>query len=475
MIGMLPQPAGSSTRKMQLIFIIAFALLLALPERGLFEPFWPDLTATLIGVGCLALLVPTGAGLAGRFCLRRLHRPDGFARATSAFGRVQLGLRVAMLAGLALLLTETGWIRLVRDHWHLDRWPLLDELVLVSPLLTAALLAWLVLYPVDRALRIAAGAGLATAAGRVRGVWSWPQYMDFQIRYQMLAVLVPMSLIVLAYDLVAKTRGSLEDLTGVAWSGDALLLAAVGVVFLTAPAMLRRIWRTQRMEPSALRARLERLCRRLNLRYREILIWHSHGVMVNAAVMGLLPRLRYILLSDGLLENLTEDQIEAVFGHEAGHIKEHHIAYYLLFAVASMLAVGAGGYWLEAAHEMRPEDIELAAAGMIGLIWGIAFGWISRRFERQADLYGVRCLGQTIQQCHLPCWLHNMTPARPIDKPICATAAGLFASALEVVAAMNGISKHARSWRHSSMLSSLTWSCDSSGRSRGPSSPWSAR
>src|SRR5690606_775026 len=89
-----------------------------------------------------------------------------------------------------------------------------------------------------------------------------------------------------------------------------------------------------------LRERLEDLCRRIGLTYRRILIWESDGMVVNAAVMGLLRPVRYMLLSDGLLEMMDDRKIEAVFGHEAGHVKNRHIQYYLLVAVLSMLLVG---------------------------------------------------------------------------------------------------------------------------------------
>jgi len=37
---------------------------------------------------------------------------------------------------------------------------------------------------------------------------------------------------------------------------------------------------------------------------------------------------------------MNERQVEAVFGHEAGHVKHYHIHFYLLFAALSMLVVG---------------------------------------------------------------------------------------------------------------------------------------
>jgi len=59
--------------------------------------------------------------------------------------------------------------------------------------------------------------------------------------------------------------------------------------------------------------------------------------------MGLFAPLRYVMLSDGLLESMEDEKIEAVFGHEVGHVKLRHMEFFLVFAIASMFAVG-GGY-----------------------------------------------------------------------------------------------------------------------------------
>src|SRR6185436_21061634 len=84
----------------------------------------------------------------------------------------------------------------------------------------------------------------------------------------------------------------------------------------------------------------ERTCRRIGLRYREILLWHTHGMAINAAVMGFVGPLRYILVSDALLETMDEEEIEAVFGHEAGHVRHYHLQFFMLFVMVTMYITG---------------------------------------------------------------------------------------------------------------------------------------
>ena len=78
------------------------------------------------------------------------------------------------------------------------------------------------------------------------------------------------------------------------------------------------------------------------MKYRDILLWQTNHNMGNAAVMGLVPRMHYILLSDVLLETMTDQQIEAVFAHEIGHVKHWHMGWYIvMIATLMMLLFGS--------------------------------------------------------------------------------------------------------------------------------------
>jgi STE24 endopeptidase len=86
----------------------------------------------------------------------------------------------------------------------------------------------------------------------------------------------------------------------------------------------------------------------------------------------------------------------------------------------------------------------------------IGFGWLSRRFERQADLFGARCVMPEASGCHVPCSVHlEGHSTNTGSERVCATAAALFASALDRVACVSGIPHEERSWRHSSVGSRI--------------------
>ena len=63
--------------------------------------------------------------------------------------------------------------------------------------------------------------------------------------------------------------------------------------------------------------------------------------IANALVMGVAPRFRYVLLSDLLLAEMSDEQVEAVFAHELGHVAHRHMIWYLVFIKVLILALAA--------------------------------------------------------------------------------------------------------------------------------------
>src|SRR5262249_53709385 len=178
------------------------------------------------------------------------------------------------------------------------------------------------------------------------------------------------------------------------------------------------------MPAGPLRDRLEAAAVRLRCRCSEILIWNTRNGMANAMVVGVLPWLRYVLLSDRLVEETTPEEVEAVFVHEVGHVKHQHMLYYLAFLIGSLAVLSrAGGLVEDKIQELWPAALAfmenntafiqswLALPTLLGLAVYIftMFGFLSRRCERQADIYGCRAVS-----CEDPeCTCHNHPPTLP--------------------------------------------------------------
>src|SRR5207237_2960251 len=188
-------------------------------------------------------------------------------------------------------------------------------------------------------------------------------YFLSNLRLQILFTTVPVLAIILLRDVFAlgvaawRGPGALKD--------DAVdfatMLLSTALVFALAPEILRRVLQTQPLPDSPLRRRLEAMCRRVGMRYRDILLWRTQNNMGNAAVMGIIPPVRYVLLSDLLLERMDDEQIEAVFAHEVGHVVHRHMAWYVVVIMVFTLALVCAGRFM-------PKDLSVPEGVPQGLV-----------------------------------------------------------------------------------------------------------
>jgi STE24 endopeptidase len=368
-------------------------------------------------------------------------------------GRTDLVCQTASLVLFVFLLTAGGWAGLIdkelRDRHLAGLW----ELLLVSPFLILTILKWYSFYPVNRYIREYIVVGQLAEGLSARPVWSQAEYLSFHIRNGLLIILAPMLAIFTIRDvLMLVLERYYPDWSGSGVAIEAGTFAGAIAIFILSPFMLRYIWKTRPLPVGPLREKLEQLCERLKLRARDILLWDTSGAVANAAVMGIVRPVRYVLLTDSLVENMQDGQIEAVFGHEAGHVRHHHIFFLVLFVIASMgagsLLLDAGDYaakaWLNG-REISVGHIEwLLGAASAGALagWFLLFGWVSRRFERQADVFSA-----------MSCQPDN----EPQQDELSPEAANIMAAALERVAMLNGMAVEARSWRHSSIASRMVF------------------
>jgi Zn-dependent protease with chaperone function len=256
---------------------------------------------------------------------------------------------------------------------------------------------WWAQYPADNALRAKRmlidfdnGAQLF----RPPPLWT---YLLSQLRLQVLFTAIPILLILLMHDIVLLVlwRGFKINVEQSAAEG-LITFACALAIFLVVPEVLVRVLPTQVLPRSALRDRMEAMCRAHKLRFRNILIWRTENRIANALVMGVAPRFRYVLLSDLLLEEMNDEQIEAVFAHELGHVVHRHMIWYLVFLKVLILILALAAVALEYQFgnvrlpAWLPVDLIMPLLGFAGFV--VAFGYVSRRFERQADVFAARTI-----------------------------------------------------------------------------------
>jgi len=441
---------------MQIVVLVSFlvALTMVYPEtrEDLMAAGWPA-AAALCAYLCVAgalTRIHTAMGM------RALGRWD--ERSRSWRRRHSLLSAVAqcwLIAGLGALIA-LGYGRWVMEDLALEEVALLGKALVLAPFFAAVLLTWLLDYPFYRAARARVVAQEAEAGGAMRPPWTLGQYLGYNTRHHLLFIAVPVGLIVLLSDVLQFHVAPLLPQAGGEYILLALMVATAAGVFLVAPMLIVRIWRTAPLPAGPLRRELEDACRQMDLGCREILVWRSGGTITNAGVMGLIAPVRYVLLSDALLDQMDPAHVKAIFAHEAGHILSRHILYAALFAVSSVLLCGAAGEFLMRGLDWSLWTGQTTILALLAATWAVGFGWLSRRFERQSDVIAAWASGER----------------RPGDPPDLVTQEGaaVFSRALERVGELNGIPARQRNWRHGSIahrVSYVLWLASTGGTTGG--------
>ena len=221
-----------------------------------------------------------------------------------------------------------------------------------------------------------------------------------------LPIVLPWALLSLCYDLVAFISWpALHDLLLSAWGDFLFYVLFLLFVLLIFPPLVRHLWGCTRMPAGPLRDHLLAFCAGQKFAC-ELYLWPLfEGRALTAGVMGLVPGLRYVLITPGLLEVLTLEELEAVMAHEIGHVKKKHLLLYLLLIAGFSLVVGLYAepltffllsrdlfYSLWRWSGLPPEAM-LVVGGTLPLLVAMLlyfrylFGYFIRNFERQADLH----------------------------------------------------------------------------------------
>jgi Zn-dependent protease with chaperone function len=267
----------------------------------------------------------------------------------------------------------------VSRHWWIGRY-----LLLYAPAVAMFAAAW----SATGRLR----AALAKAQGLPVKVPSAREAIQQGARRNGIA-LVPLMAILALYDGVwlLGEWGVPGVKTAVRWL-EALPILSLGftlsfllILTIFLPFLFRMVLSTKSLPSGHIRQLLERHAKSIGLRYRDLILWRTGGRVLNAMVVGYTPGTRLIFITDALLRKLPDEEVLAVFAHEAGHAKRFHLPLFLLlFVTTAILFQSAADILME--YGVPP-------ALMVGLhlafLWFVLLGSISRIFEREADVYGA--------------------------------------------------------------------------------------
>src|ERR1700733_287314 len=305
------------------------------------------------------------------------------------YNRVKRWVGIADFAvgfGLLVLLLASGWTRTLRD---------LAERGASQNYVFAVFLYVLMLMLISQAI----GVPLAYYSFRLEHrynlsnqrfrSWVWDEFKGLLIGLVMATIVVE-----LLYMLIRQTPQQWWIIAWIVFLGLVVLLAQL------APVVLFPIfYKFEPLENEELKRRLIVLSERAGTRVRGVYKWNlsEKSKKANAALTGL-GATRRIILADTLLDQYSDDEIEAVLAHELGH----HVHRHILKSIAVQAGITLLGFWaanwvlhysveqrnmFETMSDFANLPLLILVSTVLSLLLMPALNAYSRFNERQADRY----------------------------------------------------------------------------------------
>jgi len=181
-------------------------------------------------------------------------------------------------------------------------------------------------------------------------------------------------------------------------------IVIVGLANLAPVLLLPLFYRVTPLEREALRARLLALAERAGARVLGAYEWGmgEKTKKANAALAGL-GRTRRILVSDTMLADYSDEEIEVVLAHELAHhvhgdiwkgiAFESGLVLAGFYAASRVLSSLAPRFGLRGPADIAGLPLLLLAAGAVSVLMVPAAYAMTRAFERSADRFALRLTG----------------------------------------------------------------------------------
>ena len=226
-------------------------------------------------------------------------------------------------------------------------------------------------------------------------------------------ILFPWVVLTLFSDLIGLTPWGEPGRFLGSTEGQMAFFAVFLILLMTfMPRLLQAWWGCEPFPRTSTVRDLEAFFREQGFHYRDILKWPLfQGRMMTAGIMGIVPRYRYILVTEGLMKLLPVEELKAVMAHEMGHAKYRHLLLYVLFFLGYMVLsfglfdlffyflasqpVFAGALKGGSSETSQLFYLCLSFPILLTMILYFRFlmGFFMRHFERQADLFAAVTMG----------------------------------------------------------------------------------
>ncbi|MFW6279857.1 MAG: M48 family metalloprotease, partial [Planctomycetota bacterium] len=258
---------------------------------------------TPLGVAGLVLINGIACWMGTKTALRGGADAAGELRAFKIFKLLKMGVvSFVFIAVFALNWPAYVWTLMGIRGEAVPVLPLVADVIVVLPVLCMIITAMAFRYRYQRVKK-----------GRRLDVSSMIQYLVVRVRTELAILVVPWLLIILFSDLTAIILSESPYFSSI---DSAVSLGLLGGLIVLGPSALQYVWDTSSLPDGSLRDRLETLAEREGFGYRDIRLWDTDRHIPNAAVIGPFAPFRYVLMTDALLANCTEREVEGIFAHE---------------------------------------------------------------------------------------------------------------------------------------------------------------
>lgn len=329
--------------------------------------------------------------------LRRWIRRVDATGSPVAVSRIGRTLALEQLAVGLITAAAIAWLGLLDAvRATIDDLPVADELLVCLPWMLATCLISAQSHSLEVRLRSASLVGSLDSGAELpphHGLASW---VWLRLRETVLCTLAPGFAFLAWIEVAERAIFWLDDLRpGILITrhasgesiptliSDAVVIAGMISIAALSPLLVAAILPTVRVRSGRLFDELAAICRATKTRCPPVRLWKPSMGQANAMVMGVLPGTRSLLVSDRLVGGMSDDQLRAVLSHELGHIRRRHIPWIAAAVIGASMASHAAAAVM--GHPNGPGMWSLAAIILV-------LGMVSRRFEREADLFAAESL-----------------------------------------------------------------------------------
>ena len=295
---------------------------------------------------------------------------------------------ITWAVSLITIFTVMGWPSMVTQDWGLKPIPLVYELTILMPLLLSMTMSWIVFYDIQACARFPDQSWRLRLRQRM-------SYVNVRFRTHVLMFALPMVLLMITMRFWHPTTGlSIGQTIGAA------SLLCISMIFIF-PTLVTLVWKTEPIIDTQLNEKLLSICQQSQVGVQQIRTWKTGYQIANAAVTGVFPRTRIILLSDLLIKRFEPEEVEAILRHEVGHVRLKHLPTKMLFIVLPMLILiidraAPGGMTDRLSNAFHTNGWSVAGNHAVHLLaigyaiyLSIVLRWLSHRMELEADMFAA--------------------------------------------------------------------------------------